>query len=457
MTLDFNPSNIGKVNSLIQKHPQLNVTDNQQANYVDNFKKADADGNGQITRDEFKRFAKDALPTTTDLSMFGTGDTQLADFDAALGEWFDSLDQTQGATATAAVSEKPAALPPLDAGKTWSKAAAEKIARGEDLNFGHESVDGQLWKMQNGSPVWADTGTQVTREQLAAMPDYQVKKFYQMMGLGYDPKVDFPDAAARQKLASAVTAPDPGSPLAAASQKLETIRKDLDAIHGAIASRETALKAQLQGADPATSRMINAQLAQLGGFRQQLEGMRDELKDVQLPSQGSAEGEARLAGALDAIHTAVKQLAGADSAGRGAIMADFARQMNQIRQPERDMQKDPLAQNQYATLIDANRVLSALGDRMDQLVRQKANGADAATTRQIDAQLAQLQNLHQGFSEIAAPLFSYRPDPALSEAQRQEKAALIDRFHAQLKQMAGQDRDSFRSTVEQLKQQLSEL
>jgi hypothetical protein len=456
MAIEFNPGNVGKINNLIQSHPQLNVTDNSKADYASNFKKADADGNGAITRDEFKRFAKDALPATTDLSVFGGAETQLADFDVALGEWFDAIDQAGEVAPAAAVSEKAAALPPLDAGKTWTKLGAEKIARGEDLNFGHKQVDGQLWKMQDGSPVWADTGSQISREQLAAMPDYQVKKFYQMMGLGYDPKVDFPDASARQKLADAVRRPDPGSALDGASQSQQAILKDLDQLHAALTRREDQLKGQLEGADPATARQIEAQLAQLAGTKAPIETMRAELKEYQVPVSLSSEGEARVAGTMKQIHDSVKRLAGVSASERGPLMASFVDAMNQLRQPDRDMQKDPLAQNQFNTLVDASRVLGALGDRMDNLVRQRATGS-GANHAQIDAQLAQLKNVYVGFSQIAAPLFEYRADPALSDAARQEKAALIDGVHTTLKQMAGMDATQFQGALDQVLKQLQGL
>jgi len=451
MALDFDAGNLGKLNGALSRPPAAPVKGG--AATLEAFKKADADGNGTISRDEFTRFAKDAVSRPMDLSKFMTQDVPLGDFDQALSDWAASVDEAAPATA---VSDKASALPPLDTGKTNAKGAAEKIARGEDLNFGHNAVDGQLWKMEGGSPVWADTGTQVTRAQLAAMPDYQVSKFYQMMGLGYDAKRDFPDPAERQKLAATATKPDPGSPMAAAGQKLEAIGQDLDAIHEKVSSRETSLKAMLAEADPVQAMQINAQLAQLGGFRQKLEGMRAEIKDLALPLLPSAQAEQRVGAALDAVHQSIRELAGADAGTQGDVMAKFTLQMNQLREPERDMRQDALAQNQYTTLLDANRLMSGLEDRMSTLMRQ-AEGVDAGTAHQISAQLAQLQNLHQGLTQVTSPLKSFRPDPALSDAERQEKAALVDSLHTELKRMAGMDRESFQKAVAQLTQQLEKL
>ncbi|MNR78975.1 hypothetical protein D3C72_96770 [compost metagenome] len=453
MPIDFDPGNLGKPNPLLRRDPSLDVKGVAPAKGLDVFKQADADGNGAISRDEFTRFAKAALPGKVDLSKFGGGDLQLVDFDQALGDWVDSVGQAE---ASAVVSEKRSSLPPLDTGKTWANAAAEKVARGEPLNFGHNAVDGQLWKLQDGSPVWADTGTQVTREQLAAMPDSQVKSFYQMMGLGYDPQVDFPDPAERKKLADRVTIPDPTSSSGPAAERLQTILKDLDQLHRGIASREDALKGQLDGADAATSSQIKAQLAQLGGVRAHLETMQAELKDFRLPTGLGSEGSGRVMDALQQVHDGVKRLAGASASERGPIMADFALAMNQLRQPERDMRTDSLAQSQHGTLLDASRVLTVLGDRLDQLARQRPN-ADAATSAQIDAQMAQLQSVHQGFTQVAAPLFNYRADPALTDQDRQQKAGLIDQVHAQIKQMAGMDRDSFQRMALEAQQLLQTL
>ncbi len=445
MAIEFNPGNVGKINNLIQSHPQLNVTDNSKADYASNFKKADADGNGSITRDEFKRFAKDALPATADLSMFGGTETQLADFDVALGEWFDSVDQAGGAAPAAAVSEKASALPSLDAGKTWTKLGAEKIARGEDLNFGHNQVDGELWKLQDGSPVWADSGTQITREQLAAMPDYQVKKFYQMMGLGYDPKVDFPDSAAREKLASQVRIPDPAS---AASTSLQNLRKDLDSLHAKLSQLEGKLQEQLTGASPATSQQLRAQLAQLGTVKGHVEAMRTELKDYQIPAGLSTKAEARVTDSLKQIHDAVKSLAGADAAGRNPIMATFTLAMSQLRQPERDLKQDTLAQNHHTTLINMSNVMGVITGRIDQLARQRQN-AGGNTAAQIDAQMAQLTNVFQGLSQVATPLFAYRSNPELSGKEREQKAAAVDQVDSLIKQMAGADSVQFQRLVDQ--------
>lgn len=452
MALDFDAGNLGKLNGALSRPPAAPVKGGAPA-ALEAFKKADADGNGTLSRDEFTRFAKEVASSSTDLSKFVSQDVALGDFDQALSDWVGSVDEAGPATA---VSEKGSAQPPMDTGKTNAKGAAEKIARGEELNFGHKAVDGQLWKMEGGSPVWADTGTQVTRAQLAAMPDYQVSKFYQMMGLGYDAQRDFPDPAERKKLAATATKPDPGSPMAAAGQKLEAIGKDLDAIHEKIASRETSLKAMLKDADPVQAMQINAQLAQLGGFRQKLEGMRAEIKDLTLPLLPSAQGEERVGKALDAVHQSIRELAGADAGTQGEIMAKFTLQMNQLRDPERDMGKDALAQNQYTTLLDANRLMSGLEDRMSTLMRQ-AEGVDAGTAHQISAQLAQLQNLHQGLAQVTSPLKNFRPDPALSDAERQEKAALVDHLHTELKRMAGMDRDSFQKAFTQLTQQLEKL
>ena len=453
MAIDFDPGNLGKSNRPVRRDPSLDVKGVASAQDLDVFKQADADGNGAISRDEFMRFAKEVLPGKVDLSKFALGDAQLADFDQALGEWADAIGQTE---ASAAVSEKTASLPPLDSGKTWAKAAAEKVAHGEPLNFGHNPVDGQLWKLQDGSPVWADTGTQVTREQLAAMPDTQVKSFYQMMGLGYDPEVDFPDPAERKRLADRVTIPDPTPTSSPAAESLQAILKDLDQFHRVIASRESDLKGRLDGTDAATAQQIKAQLAQLGGVREHLETMQAELKGVQVPAGLDAAGSGRVMDALKQVHEGVKRLAGASVADRGPIMADFALAMNQLRQPERDMRTDPLAQSQHATLTDASRVLAVLGDRMDQLVRQRAN-ASGSTQAQIDAQLAQLQGVHQGFYQVAAPLFGYRADPALSEHDRQQKAGLIDQVHTQIKQMAGMDREAFQRMADEAQRQLQAL
>lgn len=455
MSSDITAGNVGKVNGLIQRHAQLNVTDGSQANYVSNFKKADADGNGQISRDEFKRFAKDALPKGVDLSMFGGGDVQMAAFDQALDDWFTSVSGTDAASGAAVISEKRSALPPLDPGKTWTRLGAEKVARGEDLNFGHQKVDGQLWKLQDGSPVWADTGTQVTREQLAAMPDTQVKKFYQMMGLGYDPKVDFPDPIERERLADRVRIPDPGtSP--EADEALKNLRADLDQIHASLSQRETLLKSQLTGADASTTQQIQAQLAQIGGFKGQVESMRDEVKAYRIPTGLSSEAEGRVTDALKQMHGDVKRMAGTAASDRGPLVASFVRSMTQLRDPQRDIQADPLAQSHYDAMIDVSRVTGALSDKMDQLLRQRP-GSTSETAAQIDAQLAQLQNVYQGFSSIAAPLFTYRPDPALSAEDRKAKEASIREVHDQIKRMAGMDATEFQRMLDQAKKKLSGL
>ena len=80
---------------------------------------------------------------------------------------------------TADVIDSAANVPDLDlAGDVWINLRKEKIARGEMLNFGHSKVDGQLWKLnEKNQAVWADEGTEVSGEQLASMPDYQVKTF----------------------------------------------------------------------------------------------------------------------------------------------------------------------------------------------------------------------------------------------------------------------------------------
>lgn len=446
------------LNSVTQKLPQSNVAATTKTAGTETFKKLDADGDGKISQDEFTRFTTALASSQTDLSKFA-GNASLEDFDVALGQWLDSLSDTTATVATSstsAVAEKTSTLPPLDSGKTWAKAGAAKIARGEELNFGHKTVDGELWKMEGGSPVWADTGTQVTRAQLAAMPDYQVKKFYQMMGLGYDPKVDFPDPAERKRLAATVTIPDPGSAMEEAGKKLDALNQDLDNLHAKLTERENHLKKQMETATPSVAAQIHAQLAQLGRSRQQIETMQEALKDLSVPAAASTEAETRILDALDAMSQAVRELAGADSASMAGIVTRFAHHAAQLRDPERDLSKDALAQSQYNSLMDTAKVLGGLQERMDQLVRQLAD-VDVATAAQINAQLALLQNTYEGFAQIGAPLLNYRPDPAMSEDDRREKAAIVEKLHTLLKQMAGMDRASFDKAIAEAKQLLGSL
>jgi hypothetical protein len=439
MSLDINSQNIAKVNSLTQRIAGLNVTDASKAGYAENVKKADADGNGRISQDEYKRYAKDVVGSAVDLSAFGDAQVILEDFDAFLGDWFKSVD---GLDAAEGIGVQSAPKVPVDTGKTRVDLAAEKIARGEELNFGHHQVDGQLWKMQDGSPVWADTGTQVSREQLAAMPDYQVKKFYQMMGLGYDAKADWPDATGRERLADNVRYYPAGTPQAEAFQSRQNALIDLENIGTKLSERITQLEGQKEGADATTLRQIEAQLGQLGRTFETVSGMRKELENFKIPNKLSAEEGARLNTALKDIGRVVREVPGMDGATLTEAQVRITHMMNQARQPGIDVNQDPLSMNQYNAMLNGANLQNKLLERMDHVLRQSLQ-ADPQTQRQIDAQLAQLNNTFGGVANFFTRISSFRPDPSLSAAERQEKAAVVDKLDKQLRQLAGMDAEQF--------------
>ncbi len=446
MSLDINSQNVSKVNSLTQRIAGLNVTDASKAGYAENVKKADADGNGRISQDEYKRYAKDVLSSAVDLSAFGDAKVILEDFDAFLGDWFKSVD---GLDAAEGIGVKTGPKVPVDTGKTRVDLAAEKIARGEELNFGHNKVDGQLWKMQDGSPVWADTGTQVSREQLAAMPDYQVKKFYQMMGLGYDAKVDWPDASGRERLADNVRYYPAGTPQAEAFQSRQNALIDLENIETKLSERIKALEGQKDGADATTSRQIEAQLGQLGRTLGIVSGMRKDIENFKIPNKLSAEEGARLNTALKDIGRVVREVPGMDGASLTEGQVRFTHMMNQARQPGIDVNQDPLSMNQYNAMLNGANLQSKLLDRMDHVLRQSL-AADPQTQKQVDAQLAQLNHTFGGVADFFSRMTSFRPDPSLSAAERQEKAAIVDQLDKQLRQLAGMDASQFAQKLEEM-------
>lgn len=454
MSLDINAQNAAKVNSLTQRLSALNVTDASKAGYAANVSKADADGDGRISQDEYKGYAKGVLSSAVDLSQFGDAKVILEEFDSFLGDWFKSVD---GLDAAAGIAVQSAPKAAADTGKTRLDLAAEKIARGEDLNFGHKAVDGQLWKMQDGSPVWADTGTAISREQLAAMPDYQVQKFYQMMGLGYDPKVEWPDAAGRELLADGVRSFPAGSVQAEAFQSRRNALIDLDNVGMRLADRLQQLEGKREGADAATLRQIDAQLAQLGRVNETIQSMRTQLSEFQIPTQPlSREEGGRLVRALDDIMRLARSTAGADATGLSEALVLFTQNMHQARQPGIDVKQDPLFQNQFNAMLNGANFQSKLSDRMDLLVRQSAT-ADPQTQRQIDAQLAQLNNTYAGAAEFFTRITAYRPDPSLSAAQRQEKAVILDKLDNDLRQLAGMDAEQFKLKLEEMRKLFDQL
>lgn len=453
MSLDINSSNVSKVNSLIQRVGGLNITDASKAGYVDNLKKADADGNGRISQDEYKRYAKDVLTSTVDLSAFGDMDVVLGDFDAALGDWFASVDALDSAEGIGLTSNPNL---PADAGKTRADLAAEKIARGEELNFGHKTVDGELWKMKDGSPVWADTGTRIEREQLAAMPDYQVAKFYQMMGLGYDPKAEWRTDSHRQLQADSVRYYTPGTPQEGIFQSRRNAVVDLDNIQMKLNDRVKLLEGQKEGADDATSKQIDAQIAQLVRTLATVSAMRLDIEAFKIPAKLTNEEGGRLNAAMTKVAQLVREVPGMDSMGLAEGQVRFTQLMNQVRNPGLDVEKDPLFANQFNAMVNASNVQGRVLDRLDQLVRQSVD-ADARTKPQIDAQMAQLRNTYDGITEILSRLTALRPAPTLSQAERKGQADILHGLDLQLRQLAGADREQFDKLLGEMRKGFDKL
>ncbi|MGE5708225.1 MAG: hypothetical protein ACM3YO_07815, partial [Bacteroidota bacterium] len=123
---------------------------------------------------------------------------------AAKTEEANKTNKTEKTEKTEKVEEQKAPVVD-DTGKTYAgKLRDEKIAKGEMLDFGHQKVDGKLWDLKENEVVWADTGTRVTREQLAAMPDYQIEEFGKMHGVAVKPD-DLFTPEERAELAAKVT------------------------------------------------------------------------------------------------------------------------------------------------------------------------------------------------------------------------------------------------------------
>lgn len=443
MSLDINPK-AGMVNSLIQRLPELNVSDASKAGYVENFKKADTDGNGRISQDEFKRYAKDALSSSVDLAQFGDMDVIMSDFDEALDDWFSSLNRTE---ASAGIGLRTNSNIPPDTGKTRMDLAAEKIARGEELNFGHKKVDGELWKMQDGMPIWADTGTQVTEEQLAAMPDYQVKKFYEMAGLGYDPKAVWLTDGDRQFKADSVRHYAPGSIQNEIFENRRGIVVDLANLQGRFIEKIEELEAKKETADANLTKQIDAQIAQLLRVLGPVTSMRQQIEAIEIPNSLTSEEGARLNATLNEMAKFVRTVPGMDNATMTQSQARFAQLMNQARNPGMDVEQDPLFSNQFNAMVNATNIQGRLLDRMDMLVRNSVN-ADEATQQQIDAQMTQLQRTYDGITEIATNLFALRPEAALSPEERLRKAKILHELDLNIRQIAGADAEMFQVLLE---------
>ncbi|MBO9541143.1 hypothetical protein J7643_11190 [bacterium] len=208
-------SNIAKVNDLFKQQPDLNVADTKNAKYEDHFKQADTNHDKDISRDELKTYVKGALSAGIDLSSFGsTLEVQKQNLDAALDDWFtfgedEAPAKTEGPAATAKVEDHTAVKGDFDKGKTWENLRQQKISNRELLDFGHEKVDGKLFALKDKELVWADTGTKVSREQLAAMPDYQLKIVADIQGQPFDLKAHQAGAKELEALAKTVMVPDP--------------------------------------------------------------------------------------------------------------------------------------------------------------------------------------------------------------------------------------------------------
>lgn len=92
----------------------------------------------------------------------------------------DGAGGADAAEAVAKIKER-TNTPEADQGTTWADYATTSK---DELNFGHQKVDGELWKKDDqGDVVWADNGKQVSWNQINAMPEKQREAYFKLAGV----------------------------------------------------------------------------------------------------------------------------------------------------------------------------------------------------------------------------------------------------------------------------------